>query len=314
MVSVIMSTYNETEEMLNKAVSSILNQTYKDLEFIIVIDNPDNIAVVNRLAEFEKQDRRIHVLKNEKNMGLVFSLNKAIDYSSGEYIARMDADDYSYPERIEKELVFLISGGFDLVCSCLRFIDESGKTLNPLIPNFVHNFGIGNELPKKIITNGLYYGHATWVGRASLFKTLKYHDIRHAEDTDMILRIVNSGARIGIWQEVLYDYLCRQTSVTRTYPFLQHYSAMYLKNHRKHIDKAEKHILKVTHSPRFKKMEKNYLVASDYYSRAKENFHNGKLIIATFNYLKASLKSSYFFNLIKRKIKFRIIRIYDLSL
>ena len=78
LVSVIMSVYNEKEKWLIEAIESILKQSYKNLEFIIILDNPDNKKLDNIIKFYCKKDARIRYFKNEKNMGLVKSLNKAL--------------------------------------------------------------------------------------------------------------------------------------------------------------------------------------------------------------------------------------------
>lgn len=108
-VSVIMSVYNEKEEWIMESVNSILNQTFSDLEFIIVNDNPTNKECIDILEKVEKLDPRIVILTNEMNQGLSYSMNKAIQYSQGSYIARMDSDDISHPSRIRKQVDYLNS-------------------------------------------------------------------------------------------------------------------------------------------------------------------------------------------------------------
>ena len=107
LISVIMSTYNESEDYIRSSVSSILRQTLHDLELIIVIDNPENEAAVTAVNAFASEDSRVKILCNENNLGLVRSLNKAISAAHGEILARMDADDISLPQRLEKQLAFL---------------------------------------------------------------------------------------------------------------------------------------------------------------------------------------------------------------
>ena len=101
LVSVIMSTYNRASldhNLLSKAIESILNQTYKEFEFIIINDGSID-ETKNILAEFQKKDSRIKILTNEKNEGLPNSLNKGLAIAQGKYIARMDDDDYSFSIR-----------------------------------------------------------------------------------------------------------------------------------------------------------------------------------------------------------------------
>jgi len=103
-VSVIMSVYND-ELYVSDAVKSILNQTYEDFEFIIINDgSTDNSFEI--LNNYANEDDRI-ILINQDNMGLTKSLNKAIALSKNNFIARMDSDDISLPNRLEKQVVFL---------------------------------------------------------------------------------------------------------------------------------------------------------------------------------------------------------------
>ncbi len=102
-ISVVMSAYN-AEKYIGEAIDSILNQTFKDFEFIIV----DDASTDKTLSVVENyKDRRIKILRNEKNLKLAASLNKGLRISQGKYIARMDADDISHLERLEKLYDFL---------------------------------------------------------------------------------------------------------------------------------------------------------------------------------------------------------------
>ena len=101
-ISVIMSAYN-SEETIKETINSILNQTYKDFELIIVNDkSTDNTESI--IKSFK--DERIKLINNKKNLGLPASLNKAIKVAKGKYVARMDADDVMLHGRLEKQLAF----------------------------------------------------------------------------------------------------------------------------------------------------------------------------------------------------------------
>lgn len=105
LISVVMSVYNG-QKFLAEAIESILKQTYTNFEFIIIDDgSTDNSLDI--VWEFAAADERIRVVVNETNLGLAKSLNKGIALASGKYIARMDADDISMPERFEKQVAFL---------------------------------------------------------------------------------------------------------------------------------------------------------------------------------------------------------------
>ncbi len=105
-ISVLMSVYNTKEPWLREAIESILNQSYSNFEFIIVLDCPtDGSDAVVR--EYAQKDARIKVIQNETNIGLTCSLNKGLAVAQGRYIARMDADDIALPQRFEKQLAFM---------------------------------------------------------------------------------------------------------------------------------------------------------------------------------------------------------------
>ena len=108
-VSVLMSVYKEPHEWIEEAISSILNQTMCDFEFLIINDNPTDTSLKIFLENQEKKDVRIKVLTNDCNIGLTKSLNIGLKYCTGEYVARMDADDISEPTRFEEQVKFLDS-------------------------------------------------------------------------------------------------------------------------------------------------------------------------------------------------------------
>lgn len=104
-VSVLMPVYNTKEEFLREAVQSILSQTFKDFEFLILNDSPENTRLEMIIRSFK--DKRIKYIQNEQNLGISKSRNKLIDLAKGEYLAVMDHDDISLPERFEKQVAYL---------------------------------------------------------------------------------------------------------------------------------------------------------------------------------------------------------------
>lgn len=102
-VSVLMPAYN-SEKYIAEAIESILNQTFTDFEFIIINDgSTDNTAKIVR----QYTDKRIKFIDNKKNQGLIAVLNQGLDLCRGEYIARMDSDDISRPQRFEKQVKYM---------------------------------------------------------------------------------------------------------------------------------------------------------------------------------------------------------------
>lgn len=120
-----MSCYNPIPGYLYKAVDSILNQTYPNFELIIVDDgSTDNLAIC--LNKYN--DSRIRLIRNEKNMGIAYSENLALDNCRGEYVAVMDSDDISYPDRLEKQLAYMRVHPDVIACGTwAHIIDENDQ-------------------------------------------------------------------------------------------------------------------------------------------------------------------------------------------
>lgn len=220
-ISIIMSVYNEKKEWVAESILSIINQTYKDFEFIIVIDNPSiDQTVYDYLVEISKVDNRITLVFNNANLGLAMCLNKAIMISSGIYIARMDADDISMPERLFEELEFLIENDADMVSSNAYIIDEQSNVVK--------------ELPAKSFdpTRELEYSntiiHPTVLIKKSVIEDVGlYRNFKRSQDYDLWLRLLTSGYCIRTTNRHLLKYRVRKTSITNSGRLEQYYINLY---------------------------------------------------------------------------------------
>lgn len=237
MISVIMSTYNETREELKQSIDSILNQTYKDFEFLIVNDNPDNQTLNHLLYEYKLLDKRIKIINNKKNMGLALSLNRAIKYASGTYVARMDADDISLPDRLSVELNYLVNNNLDMVSSFCTLIDESGK----ILPNERQSYIYRNTNIAQILkyTNPII--HSTVLIKKECLDKLKgYRQLVPAEDYDLWLRMIDSNMHIGRIEERLLYYRIRNNGISSSNKYKQYLTQAYVKLlHQERIKKGK---------------------------------------------------------------------------
>lgn len=105
LVSIIMPVFN-AQDFLSQSIESILNQTYSNFEFIIV-DDASTDKSWSIIKSYSRKDKRIKIFRNQKNHGVSFTSNKAIKLCQDQFLARMDADDISFPDRIEKQLNYL---------------------------------------------------------------------------------------------------------------------------------------------------------------------------------------------------------------
>ena len=124
LVTVLMSVYN-AENFLSLAIESILNQTYKNFEFLI-IDDGSSDKTLEIIKSYN--DDRIKLVVNEENKGLAFSLNLGMKLARGKYVARMDADDISHPKRLAKQVKYLEKhSDISILGTWAQLIDEKGK-------------------------------------------------------------------------------------------------------------------------------------------------------------------------------------------
>lgn len=195
-ISVIMPVYN-TEKYIWQAIESILNQTFIDFEFIIIDDcSTDNSYLIAK--NYSKIDNRIKLYKNEKNSKIVFTLNKAIEISTWEYIARMDSDDIVDKYRLEKQYSFLLENDLDIVSSNLIFIDKYW--------NFISKRNYNSDISSTIL-NESPICHACSIIKKECFNIAwLYNDYNLAEDYDLWLRFYSHWFKFWILEEYLYKY------------------------------------------------------------------------------------------------------------
>ena len=131
MVSIITPSYN-SDQFITTTIQSVINQTHKDWELIIVDDaSVDNTC--NIVFDFCKKDRRIKLIKQSKNLGAGAARNTAIKAAQGNYIAFLDADDVWKPTKLEKQLKHMENNNATICFSSYELINEEGITLNKII-------------------------------------------------------------------------------------------------------------------------------------------------------------------------------------
>ncbi len=177
-----MAVYNG-EQYVDKAIKSIINQTYQNIEFIIIDDssNDNSFKIIKKWADNEK---KIKILKNSINIGLTKSLNKAIKICQGDFIARQDADDVSLPSRLEKQVDFLKKNKYFAFCGC-DSIRKQNKNQN-LIYYFDYN-----EIEKNLIVENCFI-HPSILIRTSILKTYGAYDesYYYGQDYELWCRLI----------------------------------------------------------------------------------------------------------------------------
>jgi glycosyltransferase EpsE len=200
LVSIVMGAYN-CARTLSASIESILAQDYGNLEFVICDDSStDTTGKVIEL--YAAKDPRIVFLRNDKNRGLAHTLNRCIEAARGSYIARMDGDDISRPDRIGKQLRFLGAHPEIDICGCsLALFDESGVWGK-------------NDYPERPDANAFLmkspFAHPSVIFRASCLRAVGGYDcdpaIGRSEDYDLFMRLYASGSRGYNIQDYLLEY------------------------------------------------------------------------------------------------------------
>ena len=223
-VGILMSIYNETLNEIDRAIKSMLNQTYKDFVFAIVLDNPDRNEVKNYLLDLQKKDKRIKLIFNDINIGLALSLNKARDLLNVRYLCRMDADDFSFPNRIEQQINIFQNYKVDLVFSQFYFVDSDGN-----ITGEENEFYESEDIPKLLNVINVIH-HPTVMMRSDIFdKVNGYRNFPCSQDYDLWLRLAESGCRFYMIKEKLLKYTIRENSIGNSKAFKQIATLNYIK-------------------------------------------------------------------------------------
>ncbi|WP_315015671.1 glycosyltransferase family 2 protein [Capnocytophaga leadbetteri] len=220
-ISVLIPTYN-VEKFVEKALRSIMLQTYVNLEIIVVDDcSTDNtFAVLKKLA---KEDGRIKLFRNEKNKKIADTLNFALKQATGRYIARMDGDDISHPKRIEILYKYLqVHQEIKLVGSNIFLVDDKDNIIQR--ENYPKNF----EDIKKVALYSSPVLHI-WMTYKDIYEKYGNYRIAGVEDYDFILRLISNNVKLANVQEYIYSVRLREGNTISSMGLLQIKLSNYVK-------------------------------------------------------------------------------------
>ncbi len=208
LVSVVMSVHNGLP-YLGAAVRSVLGQTYPNLEFIFVDDGSTD-GSREALRGFAAEDGRIRLIE-QANTGLTRALNRAIGMARGPYVARMDADDISFPQRVARQVEALEGDPSAVAASCfIDLIDEAGRVTDTT----------RRRCPPALVRWHLLFfnyvgGHSQVVFRKAAFERVGGYDeaFRYSQDYDLWSRLSGLGGFV-IVDEVLHQYRVHRAGVS----------------------------------------------------------------------------------------------------
>jgi glycosyltransferase involved in cell wall biosynthesis len=195
LISVIMSV-KDGEDYLEESIKSILNQSYKNFEFLICDDGSTDksLAICNKFAE---EDSRVRIVTNSHTIGLTKSLNKLIEISKGEIIARQDADDISHEERFSRQLNVYKNKGFNIVTSRAKIL--MSKRTKPRL-----SFFIPNKLIIKL-KNPFVHG-SLFMNKQLLINIGRYNEnFYYSQDYKLFWDLIHTGNKVKVIYGPLYS-------------------------------------------------------------------------------------------------------------
>ena len=212
MVSVVMSAYN-SERFIGEAIQSILNQTWKDFE-LIILDDCSRDDTPKIISEYTKVDRRIKPFSNKVNLGGCLSLDRGMKAAKGKYIAVMDNDDWSYPDRLKKQVDFLEKHpGVGIVGGTMEIMDENG------IISAKRQYHRNDTSIRKNIFRYSPFSHPLIMVRRSVLETVGYSNCEFApaDDYEMYFRI-GTVSKFANLKDTILKYRVVSNSLTQRYP------------------------------------------------------------------------------------------------
>lgn len=202
LVSVIIPTYKRSVSFLSRAIDSVLNQTYPNIEIIVVDDNPAFPEIRQEIEKYirELNSDKVIYYQNEKNLGGSLTRNVGIQLSHGDYIAFLDDDDEFMERKIELQLQFMLETDCDMSFSDMIMYNNSGQVVDYREYKFLTDFD-NQSLLKSHITRNLS-GTPSFMFRASKLKEIGgFSDAPMGQDFLVMLKAIEGGLKIRYFPE-----------------------------------------------------------------------------------------------------------------
>lgn len=202
LVSVVIPTYKRTVEYVSKAVESVLNQTYKNVEIVVIDDSTaayeGRVNTENYFASLNAPN--VVYLQNEKNLGGSLSRNRGIENAKGEFITFLDDDDEYKPEKVEKQLRFMQENGCEMTFTDLEIYTPDGKMVDYRefsdVESFDNDYLLRYHLQKHLT------GTPTFMYKAEKLREIGGFDVvKVGQEFHLMLKSIRGGLKIGYFPE-----------------------------------------------------------------------------------------------------------------
>lgn len=207
-ISIVIPCYN-VEKYVEKCIKSIMNQTYSELE-VIVIDDKSTDGTYDVLLKLKKEyNDRFILLQNEKNSGLAYTRNFGVKKATGKYIGFIDSDDYVAPDYYKVLAEKILNDKSDLVVNDIQLVDESGNNIGNVVKSCILD-----EVSKvSIIDNGLAASACNKLLRKDLLLKYPFLEGKINEDVASIIPIIVHSDKISYTDKAVYNYVQRHNSI-----------------------------------------------------------------------------------------------------
>lgn len=310
-ISVLMAIYKERVEWIIDALHSVKIQESHNLfvlELVIILDEPSREKEISNIITscgFSNKNYFVF-LCNEKNIGLARSLNKAFSVSTGNYIARIDADDINYHNRFLTQYNYLKNNAdASFVGAGITRMEANGEILNN-----VYASNNPDMLKIKAFYSSVAY-HPTWFMKREVFSTIgNYLPYPNAEDFDFLLRLIENNFRIHNIPEPLVYYRVNSNSLSNKNALRQRKCQLYS------LKESKKRKLNINHEFSSKNMEafiKSYAVTERYHALSQDSYNAAmvflvekKMVTALLLLIKSMLLSPWQAYHVLRQAKFKL--------
>lgn len=199
LVSIITPSYN-SEKYIEETINSVISQTYENWEMIIVDDCSDD-STCEIVESISKREPRIRLIRQEQNGGAAKARNRALEKSKGRFIAYLDADDIWYPEKLQKQVDFMLENKAGFSCASYEVIDDDGNKLNKEVHMLPRADYVG------FLTNNLLQTVGIMADTSIVDKSLLHMpDLRRRQDAATWLQVLKAGNDCFGLDEVLAQY------------------------------------------------------------------------------------------------------------
>ena len=209
LVSIIIP-YRKKRNFISNSIKSVLNQTYQNFELIIIYDD-ENENDLNFINEFQKKDNRISIIKNIKQIGAGESRNLGINYSKGEFIAFLDADDTWQNDKLMKQISFMKFNNYDVTHTSYSIVDENHNVIGKRIAR--------NFLELKDLLKSCDIGTSTVIIKKNLINNeVKFASLKTKEDFVLWLKLLKKNIKIYGLNEILTFWTKSDKSLSSSTP------------------------------------------------------------------------------------------------